>query len=379
MTFKKAFGLLLVLIILAAGGVYLLMVERADDDRMHNLYTEVEPLEREREALIEEKNNLDTEYATKMRDYGTVEILFEHLNPQIVSDVWPVMRSRDVVGVLPISTKEAPGLYNKLSWDEVRTLLGDGWGLCLLYDAPTGNIDEWVKNLKRSCELNQVAAPTAIYFVNGDYNPSMDEALINAGIKIVVQKASDGRSNTVTDFSVPLWHTGAMTFGYTGSTTDLELLGRTDGANLALTLDLIITTNSQKKQVVDEKQLKSITETLDSWKDMIYDDDPLEEFDQVGPTPNIYLNTKDEDVLHEMYLDSLTPEQQLLLPRFRSVNFENALRVHQEMVQKTKNLNLQRQVREGVLDRKIQDLDEIIADTYARYETDKKDLSEFLK
>ena len=66
MTFKKVFGLLLILIILAAGGIYLLMIEKADDDRMRSLYTEVEPLEREREALIEEKNNLDTEYATKM-------------------------------------------------------------------------------------------------------------------------------------------------------------------------------------------------------------------------------------------------------------------------------------------------------------------------
>ena len=55
MTFKKVFGLLLILIILAAGGIYLLMIEKADDDRMRSLYTEVEPLEREREALIEEK------------------------------------------------------------------------------------------------------------------------------------------------------------------------------------------------------------------------------------------------------------------------------------------------------------------------------------
>lgn len=34
MTFKKVFGLLLILIILAAGGIYLLMIEKADDDRI---------------------------------------------------------------------------------------------------------------------------------------------------------------------------------------------------------------------------------------------------------------------------------------------------------------------------------------------------------
>lgn len=382
MTFKKAFGLLLILILLAAGGVYLLMVERADDDRMQNLYAEVEPLEREREALIEEKNNLDTEYATKTRDYGTVEVLFEHLNSQIISDVWPVMRSRGVVGVLPISQAETPGLYNKLSWDEVRTLLGDGWGLYLLYDTPTSDIGEWVKNQKKSCELNQVTPPTAIYFAKGNYDPSMDEALINAGIRIVVEKASDGRSSTVTDIQSPLWHTGAMSFGYTGSLTDLELLGRTDGANLALTMDLEIVMNSQKKKyVVAEEQLKSIAETLDSWKDMLYDDDPLEEFDQVGPTPNIYLDTNDADVLHDMYLESLTPEQRLLLPLFRSLNFENALNSHLEMAHKKETQALLRRGREGALDRRISALDEQIAEVYARYDTTKKEieLSELLK
>ena len=53
MTFKKVFGLLLILIILTAGGIYLLKVEREDDNRMSSLYTEVEPLEREREALLQ--------------------------------------------------------------------------------------------------------------------------------------------------------------------------------------------------------------------------------------------------------------------------------------------------------------------------------------
>ena len=238
MTFKKVFGLLLILIILAAGGIYLLMIEKADDDRMRSLYTEVEPLEREREALIEEKNNLDTEYATKMRDYATVEVMFEHLDAQIISDIWPIMRSRGVVGVLPISYIEVPSYYGKMTWDEIRTLLADGWGMYFIADAATSDIGTWVTNLKHNFEMNQLPAPTTIYFPNGNYDPSMDEALQKAGIRTVVTKASDGRSNTVTDFTAPLWKTGAMPFGYTGSTTDLELLGRTDGANLALTLSL---------------------------------------------------------------------------------------------------------------------------------------------
>ena len=377
MTFKKVFGLLLILIILAAGGIYLLMIEKADDDRMRSLYTEVEPLEREREALIEQKNNLDTEYATKMRDYATVEVMFEHLDTQIISDVWPIMRSRGVVGVLPISYIEVPSYYGKMTWDDIKTLLGDGWGMYFIADAATSDIGTWVTNLKHNFELNQLPAPTTIYFPNGNYDPSMDEALQKAGIRTVVTKASDGRSNTVTDFTAPLWKTGAMPFGYTGSTTDLELLGRTDGANLALTLNLDIAMDQQKKKaVINEAQLKSIIETLDSWKDLLYEDNPLDQMEQVGPTPNIYLNTNDDEVLHDLYLDSLTDAQKLLLPKFRSVNFENALNLHLDMAAKLNDLGFERAKQEALLDSRIKELDAQIAEVYARYEVGKKEIPE---
>ena len=377
MTFKKVFGLLLILIILAAGGIYLLMIEKADDDRMRSLYTEVEPLEREREALIEQKNNLDTEYATKMRDYATVEVMFEHLDTQIISDIWPVMRSRGVVGVLPISYIEVPSYYGKMTWDEIRTLLGDGWGMYFIADAATSDIGTWVTNLKHNFELNQLPAPTTIYFPNGNYDPSMDEALQKAGIRTVVTKASDGRSSTVTDFTAPLWKTGAMPFGYTGSTTDLELLGRTDGANLALTLNLDVAVDQQKKKaVVNEAQLASIIETLDAWKDMLYDDNPLDQMEQVGPTPNIYLNTNDDEVLHDLYLESLTDAQKLLLPKFRSVNFESALNLHLDMAAKLNDLGFERAKQEALLNSRIKELDAQIAEVYARYEVGKKEIPE---
>ena len=220
-------------------------------------------------------------------------------------------------------------------------------------------------------------APTTIYFPNGNYDPSMDEALQKAGIRTVVTKASDGRSNTVTDFTAPLWKTGAMPFGYTGSATDLELLGRTDGANLALTLNLDIAVDQQKKKaVVNEAQLKSIIETLDSWKDLLYVDNPLDQMEQVGPTPNIYLNTNDDEVLHDLYLESLTDAQKLLLPKFRSVNFENALNLHLDMAAKLNDLGFERAKQEALLDSRIKELDAQIAETYARYETGKKEIPE---
>ena len=367
MTFKKVFGLLLILIILAAGGIYLLKVEREDDNRMSSLYTEVEPLEREREALLQEKKTLETDYALQMRDYGTVEIMFRHLDAQIMDDIWPVMSTRGVVGVVPFSFTEMPGYYNKLTWDNVRTLLADGWGMYLLYDTG-GDLAYWLSMVKAQLANYQIEFPSTIYFVNDNYSPSMDEALLAAGIRTVVTNASDGRTNTVTDVTAPLWQTGVMTWGYTTSATDIELLGRTDGANLALLMELNVMWNQGKKRsAVTDEQLASFTEVLDSWKDMLYDDSPLDELEQVGPTPNIYLDTNDSEVLHDLYLDSLTPEQQLLLPKFRSANFEKALALHLEAQEKKQNLTNERQQKEAALDRRISELDVQIAETYERY------------
>ena len=80
-------------------------------------------------------------------------------------------------------------------------------------------------------------------------------------------------------------------------------------------------------------------------------------------------------------LGLLTPEQKLLLPLFRSLNFENALNSHLEMTQKKDDLAFEIKKKETELDRRISDLDEQISSTYERYSTVKKDIiiSELLK
>ena len=98
--------------------------------------------------------------------------------------------------------------------------------------------------------------------------------------------------------------------------------------------------------------------------------------EQVGPTPNIYLNTNDDEVLHDLYLESLTEEQKLLLPKFRSVNFENALNLHLDMASKLNDLGFERAKQQALLDRRIKELDAQIAEVYASYEVGKKEIPE---
>lgn len=381
MSFWKAIALILILAILVAGAYYLLLTERTDNERMQNLYAEVEPLERERASLIEERDQLQADYALKFRDYATTEILFTSLDAQIFTDVYPVMRDHDVVGVLGFSYQEMPIYYNKLTVDQCLQLIGDGWGTCIIFDQGWGSFTSWYENLSRTLTAYKLPVPTSIYFASDNYyteetRDALNEEMIACGIQTVILNAADGRTNTVTDVTGDLWTTGAMPFNYTGSATDTELLGRTDGANLCFTMkfnevwDLSNPVNKGKNEIAEAKAFSSV---LASWDEMLYDENPLDELESVGPTPSIYIDPNDKDLVHDtmqqMYLNELTPAQLLLLPRFRSTTFENALQYHRDSITNNGHMQAEMDQRRAELDTQISDLDARISEIYARLGT----------
>lgn len=367
MRIGKIIALLLILAILAGGGYYILRAEKDDNDRMKNLYAEVEPLERERASLIEERDAIASEYALKFRDYATTEILFTTLDAQIVTDVYPIMRDHGVVGVLGFNYQEFPIYYNKMLPADCLRLIGDGWGTCVIFDQGWGDFTNWYNALVKSLASYNIPAPTTVYFPGqGYYSEEMSNELVNCGIRTVVLDATDGRTNTVTDVNGLIWYTGAMPWNYTGSATDTELLGRTDGANLCFTLKL-----NEAWSDKNSTERESFTAVLDSWKDMLYSENPLDELDSVGPTPSIYIDSNDKEQVHDtmqkLYLSSLTAEQQLLLPRFRSANFETALQYHQEAINNNSKMQTEIDARKASLDAQIAELDTRISDLYARW------------
>ena len=178
MTVKKAIGLILVVALLIAGGLYLRQVEHADQENMRDLYSMVEPLQRERESLAKERDQLETDYALEMRDVGTVELLFRELDRRIFSDVYPLMRDRGIIGVLGISNEEYPGLQSKLSLEQYNRLLMDGWGSCFLYDRKPTEFREWYNNLAHHLEHDKLPVPSTVFFLdNSNYDSEMDEVL----------------------------------------------------------------------------------------------------------------------------------------------------------------------------------------------------------
>ena len=369
----RILALLLVLAVLICGVLYVRHLEQADNERMLALYTEAEPLERQRETLVAQRDRLPSEYALQYRDYATAEILFPRMDTQIYSEAYPLMREKNIVGVLGMSPTEYPSGWNKLTKEEFKALLSDGWGLCMVFENSWTDFNYFFQTIEALCTAYEVSVPTSIYFINNDYTEEMDPILKEHGINTVIVNASDGRSSTVTDITADLWFTGAMPWGYTGSDIDMELLGRTDGANLTYTMIFNDTWKDEKTQKSKGSQEEvSFKLFLENLKSMMYYDSPLDNMEQVTSATALFADKQDQDQLYELYLKELSPEQQMLLPRYRLVNYEQARQYHLQAIANSQEKKAELDASTAELDAQIAELDAQIADIYARWNNGKR-------
>lgn len=330
---KRIIPLALVLALLMAGVYYVRRADQTEQYQIASLYTEVEPLQKQRETLIAERSTLVEEFKISLRDPSTVQILFREMNSEVFDTVYPLMRERGVTGVLGVSSKEFPGRNKKLTVEQYNRLLMDGWGSCLVFESDYQNrIDSWISYMERHLQKAGLAMPTTVYFPEGGYNPeTMDEALLNAGITTVVLNSTDGHSNTVTSVG-EFWTTGAMPWNYTGIGSDVELLSLTDSGNLCFTISI--------ENLWDAFEQKSFVALLDSWRGYLVSDSVVDMAVTPTPTPTPKAAGQQEETVIE--------------PMLRVTSFEKARAAH---------LSTQ----EG-LSRLVQEHEDAIADLDARIE-----------
>ena len=336
---KRIIPFLLSLVLLCFGIYYIWKADQEDSKKVSDLYAQVEPLERQRQELQQQLEKLSTSYALKTRDYGTIELLFPKPIADVYTAVYPIMREMDLVGVIGISASYLPESYGNMKKEEVQRLVTEGWGLCLVYERNWYNdFKSWYDNLVYYTDLYGLPRPTSVYFPNNDYQAEMEEQMIECGIGTVIVNAHDGRSSTVTDATKPIWLTGAMPWNYTGIATDVELLGRTDGANLCFVVDMgdpysyPYTPWSEQESLADFtgdsvnlSDKAAFQKIIQSWKNMIYIESPLDDLETVQP---VYVPGNSTEAMQQLYLESLTTDQQLKLPRFRVTTADAAKQYH---------------------------------------------------
>lgn len=368
MRIVKIIALILVIAVMIGGWMYMNRLEQQENARMSALYSQAEPLERQKQDLVAKRDALPAQYALEFRDYATTQILFPKMENQIYPDAYPLMREKNITGIVGISPSTYPDNWNTLTKEQLKSLLADGWGLCMVYEYAWGDWTYFFNTVESLCAAFEVPVPTSIYYPANDYKPEDDAILKEHGIRTVVVNASDGRSSTVTDVTGDLWMTGAMPWNYTGSDIDMQLLARTDGANLTYVMTFNETWTDAKSGKSNDTQEEANFKTfLESVKSMMFYESPLDNMEQVASASSIFVDTQDQQQLYELYLKELTPDQQVLLPRFRLADYDAARAFHQQAIDNSQSKKTELDAEVAKLDEQIADLDRQLSEIYAQW------------
>lgn len=281
----RVLAIILVLVLIGAGGLYLLRYDQQDKDKMKELYAQVEPLQRQREALVAERAQLDSDYALMMRDPATVQIIFRELDDKLFADAYPVMRDHGIVGIVGLSIAQYPGRHHQLSQEQYLHLLKDGWGSCYVFEKGY-SLNSWLYQMEAFVDRDHYERPTAIFFPDNTYKEEMLDILREHGVSTVILPGETGRAVSVADLQGEFWYTTAMPWNYTGVNADMDLLARTDGANLVYTVSF--------SNLWDAFDKDAFSAMLDSWEDKLEKEDPFETVQSGG-----------------LYAESETTEQKL--------------------------------------------------------------------
>jgi septal ring factor EnvC (AmiA/AmiB activator) len=105
---------------------------------------------------------------------------------------------------------------------------------------------------------------------------------------------------------------------------------------------------------------------------MMYFDSPLDNMEQVTSATALFAEQQDQEQLYELYLKELSPEQQMLLPRYRLANYETARQYHLDAIANSQEKKAELDANTAELDAQIAELDRQIADIYARWNAGKQ-------
>ena len=162
-------------------------VERLQAKRLAELNEEAEPLERERENLWRELSSLQRDAEREPLPPAAEQLLVTELDEDLYTRLYPLMRDRDLHGILALSREQLPGQEGKISFEEFNELLEKGWTLCLSF--PGGDFDDWYDAMSDWLEDLSLPRPEAVYFP--EWDPTLVDKLRTYGFTIAIQQESE--------------------------------------------------------------------------------------------------------------------------------------------------------------------------------------------
>lgn len=201
--------------VLAGGLLFVEIQDRASKQERAEVLRQAEPLERQRDELVAQRDRLEREYYEGFLGQGTEQLLFLELDPLLTEEVFPMLQERQIPGVLGLYEGNFPGDPGTISREETQRLLDAGWELCLVY---RGGADfaAWDADMTQRLGQAGLQKPSTLYFPDGVFDPALEGEILRCGYLTVVQHDESRAVTSTPDVTEGVWFVGAHPWNYVG-------------------------------------------------------------------------------------------------------------------------------------------------------------------
>jgi hypothetical protein len=235
--------------------------DKARQQSIEAMQQELVPLETEVNELQEKLNNLKKESGTQSVGVATEELLVLELDTELYTGLFPLLKKYETCGVLALSETELPGLPDKITEQQFRNLINQGWSYCLGWDGTT-ELSDWLEQMQEYLKELDLEMPDIVYFPSGSYSTELDAVLSEYGITIAIHHGEEQLSiMNAEDFNEEIWHPGAKTWNYSGVKMDMTALAKS-GMNMVFTVSF-----QQEESLYMEENFQSMLDYIADFRE----------------------------------------------------------------------------------------------------------------
>ena len=206
----KKIGIVLSVVLAVLFGFLLWRDKKTEDmqaAQINALYSQASSLEKEREAIQRQLDQLPEKYQEKQSGKATEQLLFTELDGQLYHEVYPLMQEFQVNGVMALSLQEMPGMDNKITREQFDELIDAGWTYCLLWDGQQ-ELSSWLDTIQALLIEEELSMPQVLYFNTGTYFSQADDIIFQYGITTAVHPGEEDLPLIALENDSNVWQLG---------------------------------------------------------------------------------------------------------------------------------------------------------------------------
>lgn len=188
---KLVYGIVAAIAILLLG--FMMFSERVSEASRGRKLNEISSEVREKTVRLEElkKELEELEKAKDVKDFqATEELVAVSLDPELYTELFPVMKKHGRVGVMALSPQEFPGNEGKITQEQFEEMTKAGWTVCAVWNG-VEPLDVFREEIEERFNTLGLKVPETVYV-------SLDEELADlaAAVEEMQQESTSGAEET---------------------------------------------------------------------------------------------------------------------------------------------------------------------------------------